>query len=207
MNLVEKNVTGAGLNPQTWAYQYSAPHNSWSVDCPTATSCPSTVTTSSTGSYTASWTAVTGATTYTLQERVGTGSWATIQNTSARTKAISGKGNGSYGYRVQACNAGGCGAWSGIKTVAVALAPGMPTGAYIEYRITAKTETYQAHWNAVADATYYEAKRNDTGASVYSGTNTAYVIKTGLIPQLPDYYGFSVRACNDAGCSNWAVGE
>ncbi len=162
--------------------------------------------TSSSGSYTTSWTAVTGATSYTLQERVGGGSWATIQASSARSKAISGKGNGSYGYRVQACNAGGCGGWSSTKTITVALAPPAPTGVQvISFTITNKFAGFKAQWNAVSAATSYNVRRVDTGVTVYTGSATSFVMYQG--PQPLDYdqwYDVQVRACNAAGCSGWA---
>src|SRR3546814_4384213 len=45
-----------------------------------------------------------GAATYTLQEKVGSGSWATAYSGTAQSKAYSGKASGSYGYRIRACN-------------------------------------------------------------------------------------------------------
>jgi YD repeat-containing protein len=162
---------------------------------------------SGSGSYTVSWSAVTGATSYTMQEQVNGGSWATIQASSATSKALSGKSNGTYGYRVQGCNGGGCGPWSSTGTITVALVPAVPTGAYVENYMTTKVEGNRAHWNAVTGATRYEVIRNDTGASVYSGTDTTFIIGTAFIPAVPLYYHFSVRACNAAGCSDWAVGS
>jgi YD repeat-containing protein len=163
---------------------------------------------SGSGNYTVSWSAITGATSYPLQEQVNSGSWATIQTSSATSKALNGKANGSYGYRVQACNAGGCGPWSGTDTITVALVPAVPTGAVVvDYFPNDSTEGNRAQWNAVSGATRYEAIRNDTGASVYSGTATSFVIGTAKIPALPPYYAFSVRACNAVGCSAWAVGH
>jgi hypothetical protein len=82
---------------------------------------------------------------YPLQEQVNGGGWATIQTSSATSKALSGKANGSYGYRVQACNAGGCGPWSSTGTITVALVPAVPTGAYVENYMTTKIEGYRAH--------------------------------------------------------------
>ena len=61
-----------------------------------------------------------------LQEQLNGGSWVTIQTGSATSKALSGKGNGSYGYQAQACNAGGCGPWSSIGTTTVLLPPTAP---------------------------------------------------------------------------------
>lgn len=162
---------------------------------------------SNTGSYTVSWGAVSTATRYTLREQVNGGSWTTIQSSSARSRAISGKGNGTYGYRVQACNAGGCGPLSSTHTVTVALVPAVPTGAYIEHHTTYKLDSYIAHWNAVTGITRYDVKRNDTGATVYSGTSTSFTLSGAFVPDIPPYFTFSVRACNANGCSAWAVGS
>jgi hypothetical protein len=83
--------------------------------------------TSSTGSYTVSWGSVSTATSYTLQESSNGGSsWSTAYTGSGTSKALSGKGNGTYTYRVEACSAGGCGAWSATHTIKVALIPAEP---------------------------------------------------------------------------------
>jgi len=160
--------------------------------------------TSSTGSYTASWTAVTGATSYTLQERVGTGSWSTIQNSSARTKAISGKSNGSYGYRVQACNTGGCGAWSSTKTITVALVPAVPSSLNVSSTGLPGRPIVHVTWNAASRATSYQLQGDhpQDGTSIYyDGPNTSF---SQLILGTNDMY-FRVRACNAAGCSAWSA--
>lgn len=140
-------------------------------------------------------------------KRRNSGSWSNAYSGSGKSKAFSGKTDASYGYRAQACNAEGCGPWSSTKTVVVANVPDVPTGAkVIDYFIT-KIEGYKAQWNAVSGATRYEAKRNDTGANVYSGTATTFIMDTAFIPEMPEYYSFSVRACNAVGCSGWAVGH
>jgi hypothetical protein len=102
----------------------------------------------------------------------------------------------------------GCGPWSATGSVPVALVPAVPTGAaVVSYFPNANTEGNRAQWNAVSGATRYEAVRNDTGASVYTGTATSFIIGTARVPNLPPYYQFSVRACNANGCSGWAVGS
>lgn len=82
---------------------------------------------SNTGAYTVSWTAVNTATTYTLQEQQNGGPWNTIQATAATAFAASGKPNGSYGYRVQACTTGGCSPWSSVSTIIVDVAGAAPS--------------------------------------------------------------------------------
>ncbi|MDE2155715.1 MAG: hypothetical protein KGJ32_07480, partial [Xanthomonadaceae bacterium] len=132
---------------------------------------------SGTGSYTVSWGTVGTATSYTLQEQVNGGSWATLQSSSATSLAISGKGNGSYGYHVQACNASGCGPWSGTGTVAVAIpAPiainGQTYG--IDYAILSGQQGYSTIGFAIVGGTSWK---------VYGATPAGNVVKlTGALP-------------------------
>ena len=162
---------------------------------------------SNTGSYTVTWNGVAGATSYLLQEQVNGGGWTTIQNANVGSWAASGKGNGTYGYHVQGCNAGGCGPFSSTGSVSVALVPAVPTGAWVQtYFPNSKVQDNRATWNAVSGATRYEAIRNDNGTSVYSGTATNFIIGSAFLPDVPEYYQFSVRACNAVGCSAWAIG-
>lgn len=41
--VTSRTVSGPGLAPATWSYAYAAPTSSWQQDCPTSTSCASTV--------------------------------------------------------------------------------------------------------------------------------------------------------------------
>ena len=79
--------------------------------------------TMATGSYSLSWTGIATASSYTLQESVNGGGWSTVQASGATSWSTSGRSNGTYQYRVQACNGGGCGPWSGTATVTVAMTP------------------------------------------------------------------------------------
>src|SRR3546814_8704841 len=86
--------------------------------------------TSSTGNYTASWNSVSGATRYRLEEKVGSGSWAEIQSSGAISKALSGKTDGTYSYRVRACsdaNTSTCGEYSVVDSIIVGIPPDAPT--------------------------------------------------------------------------------
>jgi YD repeat-containing protein len=71
-------------------------------------------------SYAIAWNGVATANYYVLQEQVNGGAWTMVQNTGATSWAASGRGNATYGYRVQACNAVGCGPWSAAASVRVA---------------------------------------------------------------------------------------
>ncbi|MFC3187402.1 hypothetical protein ACFOD0_10930, partial [Shewanella intestini] len=52
--------------------------------------------------YTVSWAAVSGATGYQLEQKVGSGAWASIYTGTASSKAVSGLSTNTYQYRVKA---------------------------------------------------------------------------------------------------------
>ena len=162
-----------------------------------------TVPSSSTGSYTVSWGAVTGATSYTLQEQANGGSWANAYSGSGRSKAFS-KGNGTFGYRVQACNAGGCGPWSASDSIVVAHIPATPAAPSASYTGTTYKPTVTVRWSSETYATRYELQQTDpqNGTdTVYTGTATSwtqFVIADGQVT-------YRVRACSNAGCSSYSA--
>lgn len=175
--------------------------------------------TSSSGSYTVSWGAVSGATSYTLQEQLNGGGWSTIQSSSATSKAFSGKGNASYGYRAQACNAGGCGAWSATGTVVVSLIPATPTGLTATLTVidlsnplmmtlnggALPSYTYRlnASWTASSGATSYNFKYCKGGAicsTLAVSTNSASPLQIS-----GTQYTVSVQACSTGGCSAYSA--
>ncbi|QRP64039.1 fibronectin type III domain-containing protein [Rhodanobacter sp. FDAARGOS 1247] len=155
---------------------------------------------SSTGSYTVSWGGVGGATSYTLQEQVSGASWATIQSSSATSKALSGKGNGTYGYRVQACNAGGCGAWSGTGSIAVTLIPATPGAPSLSISGPSYKPVVNVSWTAVTGATSYQLEEThpqDGVIVINNGSATSWqelIYASGTVT-------FRVKACSSAGCS------
>lgn len=153
-----------------------------------------------TGSYTVSWGSVSGATSYTLQEQINGGGWATIQSSNAVSRAISGKGNGSYGYHVQACNVGGCGPWSGVATVSVTLPP--PAPATVTAPSYVHGVQYYVTWSASAGTTSYNVRKTnyDLGTTVIVATTSA-TSTTRPAPQSSESLQYAVQACNAAGCS------
>ncbi len=75
---------------------------------------------STTGNYTLNWGSSTGATSYTLEERLNSGSWTEVQDSTATTKTFSGKTNGTYDYQVKACaGSNNCSDWTSTFTVSV----------------------------------------------------------------------------------------
>ena len=155
-----------------------------------------------TGSYAVSWTAVATTTTYKLEEKVGS-SWAQIQKTSARSKTLSGKPTGSYSYRVSACNDAGCGPVSVAKSVAVTRPPSTPPTTLTGYKEVDGSERpplydYYVSWSAVSGATRYELQEDSlSGTQVHSTPLTSFAT-SGRGART-----YTVRACNDAGCSVW----
>ena len=74
-----------------------------------------------------SWGAVSGATSYRVQQRVNSGSWQTeINKGTTRSHAFSGAAGNSYHYRVRACNVSACSAYSTIRTVSFPSVPVIP---------------------------------------------------------------------------------
>lgn len=152
------------------------------------------------GSYFVSWSSVTSATRYELQERANGGTWTQIQSSAATSKALVEKETGIYDYHVRACNAQ-CGGWSATATVAVELPPdAAPT---LTVPSTALNGNYSVTWSAPGGAETYMLQEKVGGgvwSTVYSGSeqSKAYSGKAG------GTYAYQVRACNPAGCTNYS---
>lgn len=80
-------------------------------------------TTDADGTFAISWNIPQYTYQFVIEERLNSGSWSEIATTSANSRSLSGKGNGTWSYRIRACNrAGNCSSDSSIKSVKVALA-------------------------------------------------------------------------------------
>jgi YD repeat-containing protein len=162
-------------------------------------SVPSSTTT---GAYTVSWATVSLAASYTLQEQVNGGGWSTIQTSGATSWATSGRPNANYGYRVQACNASGCGAWSGTSTIAVTVGP--QTAPTLSAPASASSGSYTLNWTAVNYATSYSVQeRSNGGAWVAAYTGSA--LSLGISGKVAGSYDYIVNACNSYACSGWSA--
>ncbi len=154
------------------------------------------------GVYTVSWTSVKGSARYQVEEKVNSGAWTVIQNTSATSIARSGKGSGTYSYQAKACNTSGCSAFSAQKVTAVALPPTTPGG--LSSPANDIDGTYTVSWSAVTAANLYELqeqKNNGAWVMVHSGTTTSKVL-TG---RGNGTYRYRVRASNGSGASAFSV--
>jgi len=151
------------------------------------------------GVFTVSWGAASGTVTaYQLQQRLNGGSWSTIHNATSVSKSRSGLSNGTYDYRVRACNGTACSSYSAIKTVYVALIPGIPAS----ISVSPNPSTNGSHtisWTAsTGSVTKYDLNRSVNGGSwttSYDGTGLSKVY-TG---QGNGNYEYQVRACKTTG--------
>jgi hypothetical protein len=159
---------------------------------------PST-TSSNTGAYSLSWTAQTTTTNYVLQQQVNGGAWTTVQSTAATSWSVSGEGDATYGYRVQACytiGATACSGWSATVNVTVLLPPASaPT---ISGAGTSTNGAYTLTWNAIATATSYLVSygNNGTWTSPQNSAATSY----STTQSANGSYSYAVYACNAGGC-------
>ncbi|KAA0071687.1 RHS repeat protein [Rhodanobacter sp. T12-5] len=154
-----------------------------------------------TGSYTVSWTAVSHASNYVLQQQTNGGSWATIQTSAATSWIASGKTNGSYGYRSQACNAGGCGPWSNTSVTTVALPPSSAPSLSVPGSST--TGRYTASWTAVSSASSYTLQQQTNGGA-WTVAQTGATRSWAASSKPSGSYGYKVQACNASGCGPWS---
>lgn len=181
---------------------YSSPVTVQVIIAPASAPSLSAPGTSTNGSYAISWSAVLDGATYNLQERANGGGWSTIDSPAALASAVGGRWDGAYGYRVQACNAAGCGPWSGEVGVTV-LHPvaGTPS---ISAPGSVNGLTYTVSWGAVDRASSYNIEESlpsgwsgqYTGAT---GTSSVFTKDSG-----PQTWSYRVQACNPSGCGPWS---
>jgi len=152
---------------------------------------------SANGSYTVSWSAMSDTTSYTLQEQVNGGTWNTVYTGGNTSMALIGKGNGSYGYRVETCNVAGCGGWSATATVSVLFPPPTPTS--ITVPATSSTGVIPISWSASPTATSYDLHESFNGGAwaliVQGDTSTSATVTVAASGS----YVFLVSANNSSG--------
>jgi hypothetical protein len=159
---------------------------------------------STNGCYTINWSGVAGATSYNMQEQTNGGAWVGIGNDGSGALGICGKGDGTYSYQVQACNAGGCGSFSAVTTVTVAVIPAVPTGMHVQILSPPYKGRYTLTWSGVGGASRYEVKLQSPNEIdyPYSGADTTF---TSILLNTSGEVDFWVRACNGNGCSDWSI--
>jgi hypothetical protein len=208
---VAQNVLGGGV-----VLENAKPARFTGVGCtlngssaPAPPQAPASITypaTSSTGKYTVSWAASTGATSYQLERSANSGStWTAVYSGAAQSYAET-VANGTYRYRVRAANAAGAGNWrtgSGNCVVSIPTQPPLPQPpASLTYPATSSTGKYTVTWPASSGATSYQLERSanagSTWTAAHSGAALSYAetVTSGT-------YRYRVRATNTAGSSLW----
>lgn len=158
---------------------------------------------STSGAYTVSWNSITGATYYVLQEQVNGGAWSTVQNSSAISWSPSGKTTNTYGYRVQACNVTGCGPWSGVGTINVAI-PTAPTSApSLTVPGNSTNGSYTVSWTSVTSTSTYNLQEQVNGGS-WSVVQNNTSLSWSVSGKASATYDYRVQACNAIGCGPWS---
>lgn len=122
------------------------------------------------------------------------------------TAQRTGRGNGSYFYRVVACNSGGCSGYrTGTNATVVTLPPGTPS---INVPANSYTASFIVSWSTptgqVTSYQLYEA----TNAS-FSGETLAYNGPNNSVElsgRATGSYYYRVRACNGSACGGFVSG-
>lgn len=174
---------------------------------PSSISVPSSDTT---GSYTIGWGGATGTVTaYQLYEATNASFTGQVQvySGTALNGSVSGRSNGTYYYRVRACNSGVCGDYrTSANTTVVTLAPGVPSSISIPSSST--TGSYTVSWGSstgtITAFELYEATNASFTAQVqiYSGAATS----SALSGKANGTYYYRARACNGPACSGYRTG-
>jgi RHS repeat-associated protein len=175
--------------------------------------------TSTDGRYTVSWNAPDRATSYELWEKYrygvnnefGDAAFSRIVASGSRVWSPNPPktGYGNYYYQAKACNVSGCSGPSDMVVVKVRLPnviPGVPANVAVAPN-PSTTGNYTVTWTATPNAArYFVKERVPSDAPVWievtppgGTTNTQWSTPT---PRANGKYQFSVKACNDYGCSD-----
>ena len=156
---------------------------------------------SNTGAFFISWAAVADTDSYELDERFNGGSWSTVYTGSGRLTARTDLRDGSYDYRLRACNSSGCSQNSNIATVVVQRPASVPT---LSAPASSASGAFTISWSTSATATSYRLEQRANGAAwalLFEGNATSYDV-SGLVSAT---YDFRVKACNTGGCGAGSV--
>jgi hypothetical protein len=210
-----RSVTVSGSQTSVQTYNYDAAGNRTATVSGIVPSAPPSISVPSssiTGSYTISWGASTGTVTaYELYQATNASfSGATkVYSGATASSALSGRGNGTYYYRVRACNTNvACSGYAtGGNSIVVTRPPGAP--ASISVPSGSITGGYTISWGtSTGNVTAYELQEatnsSFTSATLaYTGTLTTKAISG----KGNGSYYYRVRACNTAAaCSGYTTG-
>lgn len=194
-------------------YKLDAAGNRTQVVSGTLPGVPSSITVpsgSATGSYPISWGASSGTVAaYKLYEanNAGFSGQQLIYTGVGLSATVSGRGNGAYYYRVQACFEDFCSNYrAGANPVNVLLPPGVPASISVPAN---SGPAYTISWGAASGSSpsyqLYEATNASFSGEVlvYGGAGLGY----GASGKGAGTYFYRVRACNGGGCSAFRTGS
>lgn len=198
-NMVVYGLDAAGNRTQVMSGALPGP--------PASISVPSS---SANGAYSLSWGAASGiVTAYKLFEATNTGfsGQVLIYSGTGLSAAVSGRGNGTYYYRVQACFEEFCSGYrAGANGTSVVHPPGMPSSISVP---PSSGPSYTISWGAASgiNPSYqlYEATNASFSGEVlvYNGAGSSHAVSGKGY----GYYYYRVRACNGSGCSDFRYGS
>jgi hypothetical protein len=152
--------------------------------------------TNSTRSYTVSWSAVMGATSYVLEESLNGGAWGNAVTVGTNSYTFSGKANGNYIYRVKAKRSGYIdSAWKvgGTLNVAyvqpVASMPGM-----IGYPTSSANGNFTIYWSTVTGTSGYVLEESSNDGSSWGNAVTVATNNYIVIGKASGTYVYRVKA-------------
>lgn len=159
----------------------------------------------SSGSFSVTWSRPSGfVSRYELyQNQVGNSLWSRIYSGSALSRSVTAS-DGTYRYRVRACNSYGCGGYRLSSNISVAVRPGTPSE--IEYAGYTNSGNVDIDWrtSTTSGVTHSldQSKNNGSWTNVYSGSARSRNVSLDN-----GNYRFRVRSCNSNGCSSYRYGD
>ena len=151
------------------------------------------------GDFSLSWGASADAERYELRRRLVGGNWLVIQDSPATSRTETGLGDGSYDYRVRACNATDCSAFTARHRVTVILPPAVP----VHLRSSGVGDTdglYSVSWSSGGGTvTSYSLQEKSSG--VWATVQNTLATSKLVGDKAAGVYDYRIQACNSSGCS------
>ncbi|MCD9461084.1 fibronectin type III domain-containing protein, partial [Marinibactrum halimedae] len=154
------------------------------------------------GKYTTSWSKPNGRVTgYTLQQRRNNGNWTTIDSGSDTQHSINNSTDGTYQFRVRACNQVGsftqCSGFRESSNSIVAITPGVPPS--LKAGDTSASRNFTASWEVTSGRvdSYQVFYRNTNSTQwIGAGSSNADARSQSVLVPSDGTYQLRIRACN-----------
>jgi hypothetical protein len=126
-------------------------------------------------------------------------------NTPGLTAGLSGKADGTYTYKVQACNSVGCSAFTADFVVSVLFLPGTPGSFSVP---PTSGPNYAVSWSAgTGRSDSYDLGESTDGVSWPTTYTQAGTAKAFSGKPSGSKFWYRVRACNTSGCSAYTAAK